>query len=417
MECCDHSDYEEEANPYDDSRPRWMDSLRTRQSQDKSGKNKPAWTSSIKSNSPSIRTYSEGGSLRTNRIRPRSKSTAKPIHARSKSPGLFGSTYASRAKQREAIGTPLMRSRANSVCSTPPDSTRSRTRSLSPRRFRNQSASPARAVPPKKDQRSRRDFPKPPRKKENIPIPIQRAPEPVSQPIPVKITPKPKPAPRPTYEEKPFNDRYQFEPLGDTLGRTNIFKNQSEAYKDNYGDQYHTKTWESFQSYFQGGGDDKDNSDKKESYSKKYSNSSYNENSSVMNQSYMQQSYSKSSHVQNSSNMLENSTRKYSAASDRSDNVTRKISNSDRNYNKRSEESTNSRSNNSEEKSRKTSSTYSEKLQRDNVGSSSRKSSLTRGPQPLWLDSSEIPSSSSHNQMRRSSSASSRKSVSVTYIS
>ena len=41
--------------------------------------------------------------------------------SRSKSPGLFGSTFASRAKQREAIGTPLVRSRANSVCSMPND--------------------------------------------------------------------------------------------------------------------------------------------------------------------------------------------------------------------------------------------------------------------------------------------------------
>jgi len=124
-ECCDHGEYEEyNSEPYDDSKPRWMFSLRNREPLNPGGKSKPAWTSAIKANSPSLRTYSEGGSLRTNRMRPRSKSTKRMSQSRSKSPGLFGSTYASRAKQREAIGTPLVRSRANSVCSTPPDSSR-----------------------------------------------------------------------------------------------------------------------------------------------------------------------------------------------------------------------------------------------------------------------------------------------------
>ena len=69
-ECCDHGEYEEyNSEPYDDSKPRWMFSLRNREPLNSGGKSKPAWTSAIKANSPSLRTYSEGGSLRTNRMR------------------------------------------------------------------------------------------------------------------------------------------------------------------------------------------------------------------------------------------------------------------------------------------------------------------------------------------------------------
>ena len=74
-ECCDHDeDGDNERNIYDDTKPKWTNSLRTRtpsvtRSRDGNDANKPNWNASIKGNSPSIRTYSEGGSLRTQRIR------------------------------------------------------------------------------------------------------------------------------------------------------------------------------------------------------------------------------------------------------------------------------------------------------------------------------------------------------------
>ena len=65
-ECCDHNEFDDvEMNTYDDSKPRWMDSLRTRTP----STGKPGWKGSVKANSPSMRTYSEGGSLRTQRTR------------------------------------------------------------------------------------------------------------------------------------------------------------------------------------------------------------------------------------------------------------------------------------------------------------------------------------------------------------
>ena len=51
---------------YDESRPRWYSSLR-----DKPEETKPAWSLARKKDSPSVRTYAEGGSLATARQRPR----------------------------------------------------------------------------------------------------------------------------------------------------------------------------------------------------------------------------------------------------------------------------------------------------------------------------------------------------------
>ena len=68
-DCCDHmEDDDVERNVYDDSKPRFENSLRTRADLKNEGK-KPIWKGSVKTNSPSLRTYSEGGSLRTQRRR------------------------------------------------------------------------------------------------------------------------------------------------------------------------------------------------------------------------------------------------------------------------------------------------------------------------------------------------------------
>ena len=72
-DCCDHNEDGETRNIYED-KPRWMESMRTRsssvrQSSSNRDTKKPIWKASIKPNSPSMRTYSEGGSLRTQRKR------------------------------------------------------------------------------------------------------------------------------------------------------------------------------------------------------------------------------------------------------------------------------------------------------------------------------------------------------------
>ena len=70
MDCCDHMEDEDvERNVFDDSMPRFENSLRTRGAKTGSKAKKPDWKASVKENSPSVRTYSEGGSLRTQRIR------------------------------------------------------------------------------------------------------------------------------------------------------------------------------------------------------------------------------------------------------------------------------------------------------------------------------------------------------------
>ena len=48
-------------------RPAWNNSLRRRPVSSSSSKARPEWNSSMKTNSPSERTYAEGGSLRTQR--------------------------------------------------------------------------------------------------------------------------------------------------------------------------------------------------------------------------------------------------------------------------------------------------------------------------------------------------------------
>ena len=72
-DCCDHNEDGETRNIYEE-KPRWMESMRTRsssvgQSSSNRDTKKPIWKASIKPNSPSMRTYSEGGSLRTQRKR------------------------------------------------------------------------------------------------------------------------------------------------------------------------------------------------------------------------------------------------------------------------------------------------------------------------------------------------------------
>jgi len=76
---------------------------------------KPQWKAAVKVRSPSERTYSEGGSLRTARLGNRARSETRSRRSRSPSPGLFGSTAASRAKQREAIAA---RSRSASTATS-----------------------------------------------------------------------------------------------------------------------------------------------------------------------------------------------------------------------------------------------------------------------------------------------------------
>ena len=80
--------------------------------------------------------------------------------SRSPSPGLFGTTFSSRAKQRDAITSSNPRSRASSVSSPTRQISRvvsneqlsiylcsSKTSSAAPKRFRNRSASPTRSIP------------------------------------------------------------------------------------------------------------------------------------------------------------------------------------------------------------------------------------------------------------------------------
>ena len=53
---------------YEDTKPRWKNSLRNeRKSVERDGEGKPMWKPAPKANSPSAKTYTEGGSLRTQR--------------------------------------------------------------------------------------------------------------------------------------------------------------------------------------------------------------------------------------------------------------------------------------------------------------------------------------------------------------
>jgi len=420
MDCCDHMEDEDvERNIFDDSKPRFENSLRTRGTRTGGKSKKPDWKASVKANSPSMRTYSEGGSLRTQRFRPRSRSKTRGSSSRSKSPGLFGSTFASRAKQREAIGTPLVRSRANSVSSMPYDA-RSRTRSLSPRRFRRQSESPARVLP-KKDNaglRARRDLPKSPPKSEPIPKPARKTPEPAVEkkniPIPVRVSPGP--PSRPEVAPLPFRDRYQFEPLGATLGRSNIVIPGTQAHRESLSDdKYHTKTWESFSAYFQNSNGVSNNTNGVSNNSNivsdnfnGVSNNSYSEKTmksfaDSSTKKYSMQSYSKSSYSENTNEKYNNS----------SHGVTRDDA---KNSSSRKSSTMSDKTNQDQSQRRSSSNSYSRQeeyraSQDRDSRDSGRKTSLTRGPQPLWLDGGD------QQQTRRSSSVSSKKSVSRIYIS
>jgi len=413
MDCCDHMEDEDvERNVFDDSKPRFENSLRTRGNRTGSRSKKPDWKASVKANSPSMRTYSEGGSLRTQRIRPRSRSRTRGSNSRSKSPGLFGSTFASRAKQREAIGTPLVRSRANSVSSMPNDA-RSRTRSLSPRRFRRQSESPARVLP-KKDNaglRARRDLPKSPPKREPIPKPARKTPEPAAEkkniPIPVRVSPGP--TSRPEVSPLPFRDRYQFEPLGATLGRSNIVMPGTQAHRESLSDdKYHTKTWESFNAYFQNTNGVSNNSNVVSDNFNGVSNNSYSEKAmksfaDSSTKKYSMQSYSKSSYSENTNEKYNNSSHGVTQDNAKNSSSRKSSTMSDRTSQEQSQRRSSSNSYSRQEE-------YRASQDKDNTDSG-RKSSLTRGPQPLWLDGGD------QQHARRSSSVSSKKSVSRIYIS
>jgi len=110
-----------------DHHTRWKDMLRSNSNVTRP--EKPQWKAAVKVRSPSERSYAEGGSLRTNRLGwNRARSETRSTRSRSPSPGLFGSTAASRAKQREAI---ISRSRSSSAAQHGNNSLR-RHRSVSP---------------------------------------------------------------------------------------------------------------------------------------------------------------------------------------------------------------------------------------------------------------------------------------------
>ena len=70
--CETYEDTKKVGDVYDDTKPRWKNSLRTqneRQSVERDGNGKPIWKPAPKANSPSSKTYAEGGSLRTQRKR------------------------------------------------------------------------------------------------------------------------------------------------------------------------------------------------------------------------------------------------------------------------------------------------------------------------------------------------------------
>ena len=192
-------------------------------------------------------------------------------HPRSRSSGPTGTTFASRARQREAIGQPLQRSRPASVASRPPTVDRSvvivvmiswpgliklllrsRTRSLSPRRFSRQSASPA---PPKNVENGRSRRPaaaKPAQPREKVEIPVRLYPD-------KERTPSPRLIPINVSEEKmmssyetSWNDRYLFQPIGPSLGRKNVLTEDTEdrlAHKESV---YKQQTAETTRSSFLG---------------------------------------------------------------------------------------------------------------------------------------------------------------------
>lgn len=130
----------------EDTNSRWKNTLRPLRSSTVAagagggGPEKPQWKAAVKVRSPSERSYAEGGSLRTARLGTRGRSETRSTRSRSPSPGLFGSTAASRAKQRDAI---IKRSRSVSMAPSPDSSLRRQ-----PPRQRNRSESPVRKMKP-----------------------------------------------------------------------------------------------------------------------------------------------------------------------------------------------------------------------------------------------------------------------------
>ena len=299
---------------------------------------------------------------------------------------------------------------------------RSRTRSLSPRRMRRQSESPARVLP-KKDNaglRSRKDLPMSPPKREPIPKPARKTPEPGVEkkniPIPVRISPGPPSRclkyswyskhnhyslSRPEVAPLPFKDRYQFEPLGNTLGRRwgvfclnncenilyisrNIVIPGTQAHRESLSDdKYHTKTWESFNAYFQNSNGVSNNSNGVSNNFNGISNNSngvstksYSEKAmkSFVDSStkkYSMQSYSKSSYSENTNEKYNNSSHGGSR-DDAKNSTSRKSSSlSDRTSQEQSQRRSSSNSYSRQEEYRAT-------QDRENTDTD-RKSSLTRG--------------------------------------
>merc|ERR1712172_63928 len=123
----------------EDNNSKWKNTLRGKASTQE----KPQWKAAVKVRSPSEKCYAEGGSLRTNRQGKRGRSETRSTRSRSPSPGIFGSTAASRAKQREAI---LARSRSASMAPTSDSRARRRPSDSEARRARNRSESPVRRV-------------------------------------------------------------------------------------------------------------------------------------------------------------------------------------------------------------------------------------------------------------------------------
>ena len=129
---------------------------------------------------------------------------------------------------------------------------RSRTRSLSPRRFSRQSASPA---PPKNVENGRSRRPaaaKPAQPREKVEIPVRLYPD-------KERTPSPRLIPINVSQEKmlssyetSWNDRYLFQPIGPSLGRKNVLTEDMEDRLAQKESLYKQQTAETTRSSFLG---------------------------------------------------------------------------------------------------------------------------------------------------------------------
>jgi len=211
---------------------------------------------------------------------------------------------------------------------------------------------------------------------------------------------------------------------------SNITDNSTRSYMTNSSDQYHTKTWESYNSYFKDASSSSNNNDSSDATFTQNTQNASNRTSKneLMNKS-SNQHFSSSTYTKSSSNTLKNSSRHDSKIDANNLASRRDSASSKRNFNDGSYHNgtTSSYSANYEYSYENSNGDVKQSERRysnnnGDVRSSERKSSRTRGPNPLWLDDAGIAQQSpgtaaGHNQKRRSSSASSRKSVSVTYIS